>query len=82
MLGSSFASHVHDSYTALENDIIEFKQPDPAVIGFDIAQQQSLRRQLPVGGQATVIVYSSERGLLRILGKAYIRLKSWLSYAY
>ena len=31
MLGSSFAGHVHDAYTALENDAIEFRQPDPAV---------------------------------------------------
>jgi len=63
-------------------DWLRQAQRFPVVIGFDIAQQQSLRRQLRVGGQATVIVYSSERGLLRILGKAYIRLKSWLSYAY
>jgi len=36
MLGSSFASHVHDTYTALENDTIEFKQPDPAVAEWPI----------------------------------------------
>jgi predicted PurR-regulated permease PerM len=31
MLGSSFASHVHDAYTALDNNTLDFKQPDPAV---------------------------------------------------
>jgi hypothetical protein len=31
MLGSSFAGHVNDAYTVIENDAIEFKQPDAAV---------------------------------------------------
>ena len=63
-------------------DWLRQAQRFPVVIGFDITQQKSLRRQLRVGGQASVIVYSSEGGLLRMLGRAYIRLKSWLSYAY
>jgi multidrug resistance efflux pump len=63
-------------------DWLRQAQRFPVVIGFDITQQKSLRRQLRVGGQASVIVYSSESGLLRMLGRAYIRLKSWLSYAY
>ena len=63
-------------------DWLRQAQRFPVVIGFDIAQHESLRRQLRVGGQTSVIVYSSEGGLLRMLGKAYIRLKSWLSYAY
>ena len=52
------------------------------VIGFDTAQHEALRRQLRVGGQASVIAYSEGHGLLRLLGKAYIRLMSLLSYAY
>lgn len=63
-------------------DWLRQAQRFPVVISFDIAQQESLRRQLRVGGQASVIAYSNEWGLLRMLGKAYIRLKSWLSYAY
>jgi predicted PurR-regulated permease PerM len=31
MLGSSFASHVHDAYTAFENDEITIKPPSPRV---------------------------------------------------
>jgi predicted PurR-regulated permease PerM len=31
MLGSSFASHVHDAYTAFENDQITIKPPSPGV---------------------------------------------------
>ena len=63
-------------------DWLRQAQRFPVVIGFDITQQESLRRQLRVGGQASVIVYSSEGGLLRMLGRAYIRLKSWLSYGF
>jgi multidrug resistance efflux pump len=52
------------------------------VIGFDVDQQEALRRNLRVGGQASVIAYSEGAGILRLLGRAYIRLMSWLSYAY
>lgn len=31
MIGGAFASHAHDAYTALENNTITIKQPDPAV---------------------------------------------------
>lgn len=31
MLGNSFASHIHDAYTAFENNAITIKQPDPSV---------------------------------------------------
>jgi predicted PurR-regulated permease PerM len=31
MLGGSFARHVHDAYTAFENNTVSIKQPDPAV---------------------------------------------------
>jgi multidrug resistance efflux pump len=50
---------------------IGFGQPDPA-----------LRRQLRIGGQAAVIVYSEEATVTRFLGRLYIRVLAWLSYAY
>ena len=52
------------------------------VIGFDVDQHEALRGQLRVGGQASVIAYSEGHAILKLLGKAYIRLMSWLSYAY
>ena len=52
------------------------------MIGFDVDQQEALRGQLRVGGQASVIAYSEGHAILKLLGKAYIRLMSWLSYAY
>lgn len=65
-----------------DRDWLRQAQRFPVVIGFDAAQEEILRRQLRVGGQASVIVYSEGHGLLGLLGKAYIRLMSWLSYAY
>ena len=52
------------------------------VIGFDVTQDEILRRQLRVGGLASVIAYSDRHGVLNTLGRAYIRLMSYLSYAY
>ena len=52
------------------------------IVGFDVGQSEELRRQLRVGGQASVVAYTEGHAVLRLLGKAYIRLMSWLSYAY
>lgn len=52
------------------------------VIGFDVDQHEALRQQLRIGGQASVIAYSERAHILRLLGRAYIRLMSWVSYAY
>ena len=63
-------------------DWLRQAQRFPVVIRFDIKQHESLAQNLRVGGQTSVIAYSSRHGLLHLLGKAYIRLMSWLSYAY
>jgi multidrug resistance efflux pump len=52
------------------------------VIGFDVDQHEALRYQLRIGGQASVIAYSESANVLALLGRAYIRLMSWVSYAY
>ena len=63
-------------------DWLRQSQRFPVIIGFDPGQSERLREQVRVGGQADVIAYTEDGGLLRVLGKAYIRLLSWLSYAY
>jgi len=63
-------------------DWLRQAQRFPVIIGFDVDQHEMLRRQLRVGGQASVIAYSADNGVLQLLGKTYIRLMSWLSYAY
>ena len=63
-------------------DWLRQSQRFPVIIHFDVDQAQALRHQLRVGGQVSVIAYSKDHGLLKLLGKAYIRLMGWLSYAY
>jgi len=63
-------------------DWLRQSQRFPVVIGFDPAQDEELRKQLRIGGQASVIAYAEGHGFLELLGKAYIRLLSLLSYAY
>ena len=65
-----------------DRDWLRQSQRFPVIIGFDARQDAALRGQLRIGGQASVIAYSEGTGLLRLLGKAYIRLASWLSYVY
>ena len=62
-------------------DWLRQSQRFPVIVGFD-AEQEGLRQQLRVGGQVSVIAYSEGHGILKLLGKAYIRVMSWFSYAY
>ncbi len=49
--------------------------------GYEVGTNTTdIRRML--NGQADVIVYTGDNGFLNALGKAWIRLMSWLSYAY
>jgi multidrug resistance efflux pump len=63
-------------------DWLRQSQRFPVVIGFAAVQDEELRQQLRIGGQASVIAYTEGHGFLGLLGKVYIRLLSVLSYAY
>lgn len=65
-----------------DRDWLRQSQRFPVIVGFDTKQDEELRKQLRIGGQASVIAYADGSGLLRLLGKAHIRIASWLSYAY
>jgi multidrug resistance efflux pump len=65
-----------------DRDWLRQAQRFMVVIGFDVDRQETLREQLRVGGQASVIAYTEGHPILTLLGKAYLRLMSWLSYAY
>lgn len=69
---------------AIDNDRDWLRQSQrfPVIVGFDARQDPDLRHALRVGGQASVIAYGDGSGPLRLLGKLYIRVASWLSYAY
>jgi len=62
-------------------DWLRQSQRFPVIVSFD-AEQEGLRQQLRVGGQVSVIAYSEGHDILKLLGKLYIRVMSWFSYAY
>jgi multidrug resistance efflux pump len=63
-------------------DWLRQAQRFPVIIEFVPGQAEQLRDQLRVGGQVDVMAYSEGHPFLRLLGRAYIRFISWLSYAY
>jgi multidrug resistance efflux pump len=63
-------------------DWLRQSQRFPVVIAFDPAQREQLRHQLRLGGQVEVMAFSDVHPWLKPLGKAYMRLTSWLSYLY
>jgi multidrug resistance efflux pump len=69
---------------SIENsrDWLRQSQRYPVIIEFDPGQRDQLKEYVRIGGQAEVIAYTEEDGVLWMIGKAYIRMMSWLSYAY
>ena len=69
---------------SIENDRDWLRQSQrfPVIIDFDAKQDAELREAVRVGGQAAVIAYGEGSGILKPLGKLYIRIASWLTYAY
>lgn len=65
-----------------DRDWLRQSQRFPVIISFDSHQDAALQEQLRIGGQVSVIAYGEGAGPLSWLGRAYIRIASWLSYAY
>ena len=64
-------------------DWLRQSQRFPVAIEIDInAAGADLVRQLRIGGQASVVVYTGQNGLLNLLSKGLIRVRSLASYAY
>ncbi|MCA0893294.1 HlyD family secretion protein [Microbulbifer agarilyticus] len=63
-------------------DWLRQAQRFPVRIEFSSPLPPDVQRQLRVGGQASVIAYTEGHGFLRLLGKLYIRILSYLSFAY
>ncbi len=72
------------SLPSIENsrDWLRQSQRFPVMIEFDEVQREQLRDYVRIGGQVEVMAYTEESGLLRMIGKLYIRAMSWFSYAY
>ena len=84
-LGVDFGqSHAAGTLPTIDNnrDWLRQSQRFPLIVDFDLRAHDELTRQLRVGGQASVIAYAEGHGFLKLLGQAYIRLMSWMSFAY
>jgi len=77
-------SHPPGTLPTIENsrDWLRQAQRFPVIVDFEPVQGGELKRHVRIGAQAEVIGYSEGSSLLNLLGKFYIRLMSWLSYAY
>lgn len=62
-------------------DWLRRAQRFPVAVEFDPAQARELQR-VRIGGQAEVLVYTGEHGLMNWLGRVFIRVMSYLSYVY
>lgn len=65
-----------------DRDWLRQSQRFAVLIGFDEAQDENLHKQLRIGGQASIIVYTGDRPVSNFLGRIYIRLMSKFSYMY
>ncbi|HEY5646876.1 MAG TPA: HlyD family secretion protein [Pseudomonadales bacterium] len=85
-LGVSTGSSSHPAGTlpTIQNnrDFLRQSQRFAVIVDFEPRQQQALMRQLRIGGQASVMAFTEGYGLLNLLGSLYMRIVSWMSYAY
>jgi multidrug resistance efflux pump len=65
-----------------DRDWLRQSQRFPVVVSFEATQDELLQSQLRIGGQASVIAYSEGSAITKLLGKMWIRIASYLSYAY
>ena len=63
-------------------DWLRQAQRYPVMIQFDKGELERLRENIRIGGQAEVIAYTEESHFLKLIGKFFIRVMSWFSYAY
>jgi len=71
------------SLPAIENsrDWLRQSQRFPVAVEFDPSEHERLRG-VRIGGQADVLVYTGDHGLMNWLGETFIGLMSYLSYLY
>jgi multidrug resistance efflux pump len=62
-------------------DWLRRAQRFPVAVEFDPSERAQLRR-VRIGGQAEVLVYTGDHGVMNWLGTVFIKLMSYLSYVY
>ena len=81
---SAGSEHPPGTLPTVQNsrDWLRQAQRFPVLIDIDRSQFAELDGHLRIGGQVSVVSYSEGSGFLNLLGSLYIRLMSWLAYAY
>jgi multidrug resistance efflux pump len=81
---SAGSEHPPGTLPTVQNnrDWLRQAQRFPVLIDIDRQQFKELDGHLRIGGQVSVVSYSEGSGFLNMLGALYIRLMSWLAYAY
>ena len=81
---SAGSEHPPGTLPTVQNnrDWLRQSQRFPVLIDIDRDQFRDLDGHLRIGGQVSVVSYSEGSGFLNLLGGLYIRLMSWLAYAY
>ncbi|HEY5680978.1 MAG TPA: HlyD family secretion protein [Pseudomonadales bacterium] len=81
---SAGQSHPPGTLPTIQNnrDWLRQSQRFAVIVDFDPNQHGELRSQLRIGGQASVMGLTEGHGVLNLLGQLYMRIMSWLSYAY
>ena len=65
-----------------DGDWLRQSQRFPVAIEFEPQSLQELLPSARMGGQADVVIYTGDHSILNFLSHVYIRLMSWLSFAY
>jgi len=65
-----------------DGDWLRQSQRFPVAIEFEPQSLQEVLASARMGGQADVVVYTGDHAILNFLSHVYIRLMSWLSFAY
>ncbi len=63
-------------------DWLRQAQRYPVMIQFEREELERLRENIRIGGQAEAIAYTDESAFTKVIGKLFIRVMSWFSYAY
>ncbi|MDX1346471.1 MAG: hypothetical protein R3179_11275, partial [Sedimenticolaceae bacterium] len=63
-------------------DWLRQAQRYPVMIQFEKEELERLRENIRIGGQAEAIAYTEESAFTKVIGKLFIRIMSWFSYAY
>jgi multidrug resistance efflux pump len=65
-----------------DGDWLRQSQRFPVAIEFEPQSLQEVLTSARMGGQADVVIYTGDHSILNFLSHVYIRLMSWLSFAY